>query len=104
MVIGHFDWRVENLAFQDNDISAIYDWDSVCAAPEAVVVGNTAAQFTADWTDSEDDPLPSVGEMRSFVSDYELIRGARFDGADASCWTQRIFSYVPTAHGVSIPI
>ncbi len=82
VVIGHFDWRVENLAFQDNDICAIYDWDSVCAAPEAVVVGNTAAQFTADWTDSEDDPLPSVGEMRSFVSDYELIRGARFDAAE----------------------
>jgi hypothetical protein len=79
VVIGHFDWRVENLAFQDNDIVAIYDWDSVCAAPEAVVVGNTAAQFTADWTDSENDPLPSVAEMRSFVRDYELARGAGFD-------------------------
>ncbi len=82
VVIGHFDWRVENLAFQDNDICAIYDWDSVCAAPEAVVVGNTAAQFTAGWTDSEDDPLPSVSEMRSFVSDYELARGATFDASE----------------------
>lgn len=82
VVIGHFDWRVENLAFQDNDICAIYDWDSVCAAPEAVVVGNTAAQFTADWTGPEDDPLPSVGEMRSFVREYELARGATFDNAE----------------------
>jgi hypothetical protein len=82
VVIGHFDWRVENLAFQDNALVAIYDWDSVFAAPEAVVVGNTAAQFTADWTSSEDDPLPNISEMRSFVSDYELARGATFDAAE----------------------
>lgn len=82
MVIGHFDWRVENLGFQDNEIVAIYDWDSVCAAPEAVVVGSTAAQFTAEWSASEDDPLPSVDEMRSFVSDYENARGAMFDESE----------------------
>jgi hypothetical protein len=79
VVIGHFDWRVENLGFRDNQIVAIYDWDSVGAAPEAVVVGNAAAQFTTDWTGSEADPLPSVTEMRSFVTDYELARGATFD-------------------------
>jgi hypothetical protein len=82
VVIGHFDWRVQNLAFEGNDIVAIYDWDSVCAAPEPVVVGNTAAQFTADWTDTENDPLPSVVEMRSFVADYELVRGTTFDVAE----------------------
>ena len=61
---------------------AIYDWDSVAAAPEAVVVGNTAAVFTADWTTGEFDPLPNVAEMQSFVGDYERARGARFDGAE----------------------
>ncbi len=81
VVIGHFDWRVENLAFHDAEIVAIYDWDSVLAAPEPVVVGNAAAQFTADWTDRPRDPLPSVGAMRSFVGDYERARGARFDDA-----------------------
>jgi hypothetical protein len=79
VVIGHFDWRIENLGFQDDEIVAIYDWDSVCVAPEAVVVGNAAAQFTTDWTVPEADPLPSVSEMRSFVSDYELARGSAFN-------------------------
>jgi hypothetical protein len=79
VVIGHFDWRVENLGFADNAVVAIYDWDSVCAAPEAVVVGNAAAQFMTDWTVPEADPLPSVSEMRSFVSDYEFARGATFN-------------------------
>jgi len=82
LVIGHFDWRVENLGFEGPEISAIYDWDSVCAAPEAVVVGNAAGQFTADWGGPEDHPLPSVGEMRSFVREYEHARGAAFTLAE----------------------
>jgi hypothetical protein len=81
-VIGHFDWRIQNLAFDGAAIVGIYDWDSVAAAPEAVVVGNTAALFTADWSSDEPDPLPSLGDMRAFVRDYEVARGRRFDGAE----------------------
>ena len=77
-VVGHFDWRVENLGFDRARIVGIYDWDSVAVAPEAVVVGNTAAQFTVDWTHGEVDPLPSVDEMRTFVDDYEQARGGPF--------------------------
>ena len=79
VVIGHFDWRVNNLGFENNKIIAIYDWDSVCAAPEAVVVGNAAAQFSTDWTVPEADTLPTVSEMHSFVGDYEDARGSRFN-------------------------
>lgn len=48
-VIGHVDWRVENLGFDGPDITAIYDWDSVCQAPEPAIVGFAAASFSADW-------------------------------------------------------
>jgi hypothetical protein len=85
VVVGHFDWRVENLGFAGRRVVAIYDWDSVCVAPEAVVVGNTAAQFTVDWSRGEPDPLPSLGEMRSFVDDYEQARGRRFSSSE---WEQ----------------
>ena len=81
-MIGHFDWRVENLAFRGAEIAAVYDWDSVAAAPEAVIVGNAAAQFTADWTTGRSDPLPTVDEMRSFVADYEQARGEAFDAEE----------------------
>jgi Phosphotransferase enzyme family len=77
-VAGHFDWRVENLGFAGEHIVAIYDWDSVCAAPEAVVVGNAAAQFCVDWTSDDPDPLPSLEEMRAFVENYEEARGRCF--------------------------
>jgi hypothetical protein len=82
LVIGHFDWRVENLGFRGAEIVAIYDWDAVCAAPEPVVVGNAAAQFTADWTSGGADPLPTVDEMRAFVADYESARGRSFSTAE----------------------
>jgi hypothetical protein len=82
MVIGHFDWRIQNLGFTGSQIVAIYDWDSVALASEAMVVGNTAAQFTADWSSDDPDPLPSVDEMRAFVTDYEQARGKPFDGAE----------------------
>jgi hypothetical protein len=81
-VVGHFDWRVENLGFDGDHIVAIYDWDSVAAAPEPVIVGVNAAQFCTDWTDSSVDPLPSVPDMIAFVRDYERARGRPFDAAD----------------------
>jgi hypothetical protein len=77
-VIGHFDWRVQNLAFAGTRIVGIFDWDSVAAASEAMVVGNTAAQFTADWSGDEADPLPTVEDMRAFVVDYQEVRGRAF--------------------------
>jgi hypothetical protein len=80
---GHFDWRVENLGFHDGDIVAIYDWDSVCAAPEAVVVGNAAAQFSADWVNGDPDPLPTLEEMDGFIADYVEARGGSFN--DREC-------------------
>ena len=76
-VIGHLDWRVENVGFQDDDITAIYDWDSVAMGPEPFVVGAAAAQFSAHWASGA--ALPSVDEMRTFVDEYEQTRGTRFD-------------------------
>jgi hypothetical protein len=82
-VIGHFDWRVGNLGLDGGELTAIYDWDSVAAAPEAVIVGSSAAQFPADWgAGAEPDPLPSVEDMVAFVEDYEAARGARFGPAE----------------------
>ena len=75
-VIGHVDWRVGNVGFEDRRITAIYDWDSVAMAPEPFVVGAAAAQFCADWVRCG--TLASVGEMRSFVTEYEETRGTPF--------------------------
>ena len=77
-VVGHFDWRVQNLGFDGDRIVGIYDCDSLAIAPEPVVVGNTAAIFTADWAGEDPDPLPNLAEMRAFVADYERQRPTPF--------------------------
>lgn len=71
LAIGHFDWRVQNLAFRGGEIVAIYDWNSVGVAPEAVIVGCAAASFSSTWVRPEVDTLPDVEQMRSFVASYE---------------------------------
>jgi len=81
-VIGHFDWRVENLAFSGSRIAAIYDWDSLGLAPEPVVVGSAAGQFCADWASGETDPLPTIPDMAAFVHDYEDARSVAFTPAE----------------------
>ncbi len=84
-VIGHFDWRVENLGFDDRGrLVAIYDWDSLGEAPEPVVVGATAAAFCTDWGAGSADPLPGLDDMRGFVADYERARGRPFSPVERS--------------------
>ncbi len=81
--IGHFDWRVENLGFDGSgQVSAIYDWDAVARAPEAVIVGHSAAAYCTDWGHPETSWLPSVADMRGFVTDYEVARGRPFTHAE----------------------
>jgi len=82
LVVGHTDWRVQNLAFDGDRIVAIYDWDSVAIAPEPVFVGNAAAVFPTDWRVHHPDPPPTVDEMHAFVSDYEAARGEPFSPAE----------------------
>lgn len=79
-VIGHLDWRVGNVAFEGGLITAIYDWDSIAMAPEPFVVGAAAAQFSADWASGAG--LPSVEEMKAFVTEYEESRGRPFDAGE----------------------
>lgn len=76
--VVHLDWRVENLAFAGSAIVGIYDWDSIGSAPEAVAVGQAAAQFSTDWSRGGFATLPTVDEMCAFVDDYERARGRSF--------------------------
>jgi hypothetical protein len=78
-VVGHLDWRVQNLAFTDGRVSAIYDWDSVALVPEAALVGSASVIHPVDWRLQEPDPLPSLEQLDGFVADYAFARGVPFD-------------------------
>jgi Phosphotransferase enzyme family len=78
-VVGHLDWRVQNLAFAGSRVSAIYDWDSVALVPEAALVGSASVIHPVDWRLEQPDPLPTLEQLDGFVADYEAARGAPFD-------------------------
>jgi hypothetical protein len=81
-VIGHDDWRTQNLAFDGARVVAIYDWDSLARVPEPWVVGAAAAGFCIDWRETVVDPPPTLEQMRAFVADYETARGEPFTTAE----------------------
>jgi hypothetical protein len=78
-VVGHLDWRVQNLAFAGSRVVAIYDWDSVGVVPEAALVGSASVIHPVDWRLEQPDPLPTLEQLDGFVADYEAARGAPFD-------------------------
>jgi hypothetical protein len=78
-IVGHLDWRVQNLAFVGSRVSAIYDWDSVGLVSEAALVGNASVIHPVDWRLDRPDPLPTLNQLDGFVADYETARGTPFD-------------------------
>jgi hypothetical protein len=77
-VLGHADWRVEHLRFEDAKIVATYDWDSLAFRPETELVGLSAHGFTADWSVEGVRRIPTADDIRAFVADYETARARPF--------------------------
>ncbi len=77
-VLGHADWRVEHLRFEDGKIVATYDWDSLALRPETELVGLSAYGFTADWSVEGVRRIPTADDIRAFVADYETARERPF--------------------------
>ncbi len=83
LVVGHADLRPENLLFDDEGVSSVYDLDSLSLDVEPWLIGGVARAFSTNW--SLDDPmLPTVPEIDHFVNDYEQIRGAPFAADERS--------------------
>lgn len=82
-VVGHLDWRVENLGFADKEVVAIYDWDSLGLVSEATLVGTASVAHPVDWRLDLPDPLPTLDQVDDFVAAYETTRGAAFTDEEA---------------------
>ena len=55
--------RVQNLAFTDAHVSAIYDWDSVALVPEPALVGSASVMHPIDGRLERPDPLPTLAQL-----------------------------------------
>jgi hypothetical protein len=78
-VVGHTDWRAPNMRFASDQISAIYDWDSLAIEREPALVGSVAHGFTSNWAKPPTGrQFPTLEEAEAFINDYEHARGAAF--------------------------
>lgn len=78
VVIGHSDFRSEQVRFQGDWPVVAYDWDSLRKEREPSLVGSVAHAFCADWTRAEHAQAPTLEEARVFVEEYEEARGQPF--------------------------
>jgi Ser/Thr protein kinase RdoA (MazF antagonist) len=80
VVVGHSDYEAQNIRCSGAKVVAIYDWDSLVAEREEVIVGQAAAVYTAHALPDPAIPRVPTPEQRwAFVSAYERARGRGFD-------------------------
>jgi hypothetical protein len=74
-LIGHGDWYGGNLRWIGDEVHAVHDWDSLVAAPEAVIVGFAAAVFPALGGVGQE---ATIDESAGFLAAYQQARGRDF--------------------------
>jgi hypothetical protein len=82
LVVGHTDWRVEQMRFTDGRVSVAYDWDSLVRDTETTIVGYGARVFPLAWEQGGTRLWPTPEEQAAFVAEYESARGHRFSAAE----------------------
>lgn len=78
--IGHSDWSCQNLRFNKGGVAAAYDWDSLLAESEPVLVGVAASSYIEGSLAEAEAPTPE--EVVAFLSDYDANRSSPFSKLD----------------------
>ena len=82
-VIAHMDWSARNVRFNEHGIGAVYDWDSLSLASEAVVAGQSAATWRS--TGSTADVLaPGSAEIERYLAAFGAARGTPLSASELS--------------------
>ena len=79
-VVAHTDWRSDNLrvSTDGNELTAIYDWDSVRVEPIATALGQVAAMHSIDWTTGNGPYFATAAECVDFARCVERTRPIPF--------------------------
>ena len=82
-VIAHMDWSARNVRFNEHGVCAVYDWDSLSLASEAVVAGQSAATWRS--TGSTADVLaPGSAEIERYLGAFGAARGTPLSASELS--------------------
>ena len=87
-VLGHADFEAQNLRWQDGDVWAVHDWDSLAWQPEAALAGAASGAFSSGSPTT----LAPIESSAAFLAAYQDLRGRRFTAEEqeiawaASLW------------------
>jgi hypothetical protein len=91
-VLGHADFEAQNLRWQDKDVWAVHDWDSVAWQPEAALVGAACGAFAS----ASPPTLAPIESSAAFLAAYQDLRGHRFTAEEQEvAWAASLW---PAAH------
>lgn len=77
-VLGHADWESQNMRWARDHLAVVHDWDSLCWAPEAALVGAAAAVFPAQVQPE----TASIAASATFLEHYQTARGREFSAEE----------------------
>ena len=98
-VIAYLDWSARNVRLDRTGIVAVYDWDSVAVASEAVAAGQAAATWRSTG-ETPDAPAPDADEIERFLVSFARARGrALLDTRERGCPRRR-----GVGHGLHGPL
>jgi len=76
-VVAYLDWSARNVRMDRSGIVAVYDWDSVSMASEAVAAGQAAATWRSTG-ETLDVRAPDAEEIERFLVAFAVARGTPF--------------------------
>jgi hypothetical protein len=80
-VIAYLDWSARNVRMSGPRVVAVYDWDSVSMASEAVTAGQAAATWRSTG-ETLDTQAPDAQEIDRFILAFGHARGRTFSSVE----------------------
>jgi hypothetical protein len=79
-VVAHTDWSARNIRLDEEELLAVYDWDSVALVPESTAVGQAAATWCVTG-EPDGWEFPPYDEIAAYIEEFETAAGRRFSPA-----------------------
>jgi len=99
VVIGHGDWEAQNLRWTGDEPLVVHDWDSVLAAPEAVIVGLAASV----WPCGIEIRAATIAESAAFLDAYQEASGRGWPAEEIEAsWAAGLWVYAFNAKKASL--
>jgi hypothetical protein len=80
-VIAHLDWSARNVRLTPAGLVAVYDWDSIGVASEAMIAGHAATTWRTTG-ETAMTPAPDAGEVERFIQSVARARGTPFSALE----------------------